>query len=148
MQNDNPADFATRYHQGTFKGVLTWEKLDGLWALVRGGAADGWHLYTLGEPPPDRPADPAQVKDFVSRMDTLLRERHKHSHCGMVYVDNPRRPTFIQVYDPHKSGGCGVGGLGGARVRPGWILSIQPPVDLAPPEPKTRSWWGGASSKA
>jgi len=120
-------DFLHTITQGTFKGVLTWDGLDRLWEKIETTRQTGWFAYTVGEPPPTHPAYGDQLTTFLKEVHALLRRRHRHDHCGVVYVDDPESPQFVIVYDPSKIGGCG---LGDGQPLPGWVLSRQPPMDL------------------
>ncbi|EXJ15863.1 hypothetical protein [Imhoffiella purpurea] len=127
---------------GSFTAALRWPQLDALWSAVRECADLGWYLYAVGEAPPSRPADPDQVLTFLDEMDALLRAEHPYDYCGIVYADDPRRPSFVKIYDPHNLGvscGCSAGPL-----LPGWVMSLLPPSDLQAVQvvPNARRrWW-------
>jgi len=131
--------FLDRYHQGTFKGILTWEGLDQLWDQVLKYRGGGWYAYTVGEPVPERPAYGGELDTFVREVHVTLRKKHRQAHCGIVYVDDREAPTFVMIFDPHNIGGCG---LGEGPSIPGWILSHLPPEELlAASHPVKTSKW-------
>lgn len=128
--------------EGGFSGILRWPRLDDLWDRVRARAGEGWYVYAVGEPPPAEPADADALRRFIDEVDALLRRDHEVDYCGVVYVDDPASPRFVKIYDPnHLGSSCG---SSGARVLPGWTLSLVPPVDLPEAMPQTgsrRRWW-------
>jgi len=138
--NDNHP-FYTAY-RGRFSNLLSWEQLDGLWLAVRRRADAGWYLYAVGEVPPTRRADAAEVERFVAELDTLLRRDHDEDYCGIVYADAPAEPTFIKIFDPHHLGSsCGSSKNPPA---PGWVMSLIPPAPLEDGRiiPNNRKrWW-------
>lgn len=127
---------------GSFYGVLRWEQLDQLWQVVTSKAADGWYLYTVSEAPPQTPAAADEVVRFITALTAQLREKHEESYCGLVYVDDKDDPALIKIYDPAKfRGSCSCG----PAALPGWILSLQRPVDLNDSEKNSEKskghWW-------
>lgn len=112
---------------GNFSGVLRWEDLDALWEKIL-SEPEGWYLYEVGEGVPERPIEPARLGESLHDVRRLLREKHKHDYCGIVYVDFPVLPTLVKVYDPEDLGM--VCGPGGERVLPRWILSRERPQPL------------------
>jgi hypothetical protein len=128
--------------RGSFTSALRWHHLDALWKRLGERAENGWYIYAVGEPPPDRCADREQLLRFIEEIDALLRKEHKEDYCGIVYADNLKQPTFIKIYDPHNLGvSCG---FSDNPPLPGWILSTLPPCDLATlqkPTASRRRWW-------
>jgi len=111
-------------YRGAFSGILRWPQLDELWETLRQQTDKQWYIYAVGE------------------TDPLLRSEHKEDYCGIVYVDNRQSPSFIKIYDPHNLGV--VCGFSDNPPLPGWILSLQEPIDLQtalPPAGNRRSWW-------
>ncbi len=130
-----------RAFRGTFKGVLRWEQLDALWARVR-REPQGWYLYAIGEPPPSRVSDAAELLRFIDEIDALLRQEHTHSYCGIVYVDDLADPELIKIFDPNNLGvSCG---FSDSPPLPGWVMSKIAPLDLAqglPSAANRQRWW-------
>jgi len=128
--------------RGRFVGVLRWEQLDTLWAALLARADLGWHVYHVGDPPPEVPFEAEQLRRVVEGLNTLLRQDHEHDYCGIVYTDSLTEPNFVKVFDPnHLGNSCG---SCGTTVLPGWILSLLPPTDLQaalPPPNNRRRWW-------
>ena len=128
--------------RGTFTSALRWPQLDALWTRVRERADAGWFLYAVGEPPPSRPAERDQVLGFIVEMDGLLRAEHRYDYCGIVYADDPERPSLIKIYDPgHLGVSCG---SSASPPLPGWVMSLIAPCDLPavqPPPGNRRRWW-------
>ncbi len=131
-----------RAFRGGFTGILRWPQLDALWARLRDRADAGWYVYSVGDPPPTEPASAEALERFLTEVDALLRREHEEDYCGIVYVDDPREPTFVKIFDPHNLGvSCG---YSDSPPLPGWILSRIPPVDLPEALPKPagrRRWW-------
>lgn len=124
---------------GRLWAVMSWQQLTAFWQRL---APEGWYLYAVGEAVPTEPASAAIAAEFVTRIDTLLRDDHRHDYCGIVYADNLEAPTFIKIYDPNNLGvSCG---FSTNPPLPGWIMSRVPPDDLEvgrhPPEGRRR-WW-------
>jgi len=137
--HDDP--FLAAYH-GYLSNLLRWEDLDALWAALERTPDKRWYLYAIGETPPEAPAEHPALKKFIREVDTLLREEHDESYCGIVYVDDRESPTLIKIYDPNNLGSvCGSGSL--PPPLPGWVLSLAPPVDLPAltPLPGNRRRW-------
>lgn len=138
MHNDN--DFM-RVYRGSFCGVLRWPQLDQLWSAVL-AAPQGWFVYAVGEAPPVQPAEPEELRRFVTEIDALLRRDHAHDYCGIVYADDLRTPRLIKIYDPNNLGSvCGSGPHG--PPPPGWIVSTLPPapIDALQAPDGRRRWW-------
>lgn len=134
-------DFLTAY-RGSFINMLRWPQLDELWQTLR-AHAEGWYIYAVGEPPPQNPADAAQLDTFITEIDALLHAEHDEDYCGIVYADDRETPTFIKIYDPNNLGAV-CGSSGAPPPFPGWILSRLQPDDLhvAMPLPgNRRRWW-------
>lgn len=124
---------------GTLYNVLSWEQLTAFWGRVERGA--GWYLYPVGQDVPQAPANAEDVERFIHHIDELLRKEHEEDYCGIVYVDDPEKPSFIKIYDPHNLGvSCG---SSGQHIFPGWTMSLQAPVNLKPAVvPNNRKkWW-------
>lgn len=132
--------FLTAFN-GSFAGILHWTQLDDLWNVLRRDAGGQWYLYALGEPPPSSPASAAQVERFITEIDQLLRRDHQEDYCGIVYVDDPEKPRFVKIYDPHNLGvACG---YSNHPPLPGWIMSKLAPVNLQQDQlpGQRKRWW-------
>jgi hypothetical protein len=128
--------------RGSFSGILRWPQLDELWQTVLGSDTNGWYIYAVGEPPPEKTVEEQQLRQFISEIDKLLRKEHQEDYCGVVYVDDRQHPEFIKIFDPNNLGvSCG---FSDNPPLPGWILAKIPPTDLpaAMPAPGNRKrWW-------
>lgn len=126
-------------YAGRLWSILSWDQLTAFWSRIE---ADGWYLYAVGEAVPAEPAAAAATAEFIRRVDTLLRNDHRHDYCGIVYADNLDRPSFVKIYDPNNLGvSCG---FSTNPPLPGWIMSRVPPEDLQPARPAPegrRRWW-------
>lgn len=135
------SEFLRRFEGGS-TGILHWSALDELFDRLRAQADVSWYVYAVGETPPVTTADAAHLDHFLTEIDRLLRAEHDHDYCGVVYVDSPERPHLVKIFDPNNLGSsCGSSGL---RVLPGWVLSLDPPVNLENAMPQTgsrRRWW-------
>ncbi len=128
--------------RGRFVSALRWHQLDALWETLRKDAGGGWYLYAVGEVPPEGTATAERVSAFIDEVDRLLRQEHEEDYCGIVYSDDPERPTIIKIYDPNNLGV--VCGYSESSPLPGWVLSKLKPVDLraaTPPPGNRRRWW-------
>lgn len=135
---------------------MKWDQLTALWARI--DPAAGWHVRAVGVdrprsgipgtqsapvPVPDvTPADAATVRNFMDRIDVLLRADHRESYCGIVYVDDLEDPRLIKIYDPNNLGSsCG---SSKNPIPPGWIMSRVPPDEIVAARPAAESrkrWW-------
>lgn len=141
-ETPEPNDSFLTTFGGSFVSMLRWPQLDTLWETLGQQAEAGWYAYAIGEPPPSATLSAAELKNFVREIDALLRREHEEDYCGIVYVDEPRNPRLIKIYDPNNLGvSCG---FSENPPLPGWTLSLDPPCDLeqARPAPANRRrWW-------
>ncbi len=141
VQAAAPSAFLDKY-RGFLAGVMKWDDLDALWQRIRDQDSGGWYLYHVGEPVPSTAATEDQLLQFIDSIDGLLREEHDEDYCGIVYVDDPARPSFIKIYDPNNLGV--VCGYSENPPLPGWVMSRVPPEDLQvafPPTGSRKRWW-------
>ncbi len=123
--NDLTIDYKARSN-GRFIGVLRWPEFETLWQAL---AADsrGWYVYGPEEgPPPAKPCTPEQMKAFLNRTESYLRELCTDTRCGAVYTDSLTDPDFVKIYNPRLMGGCGMG----KAPLPQWLISHIAPVSL------------------
>ena len=140
MDSSSSAEPFLEAFKGSFTSALRWPQLDALWERLR-AVPDGWFIYAIGEPPPERPVPPEDLARFIDRIDALLRQEHDQDYCGIVYADAPEAPSMIKIYDPNNLGvSCG---YSDNPPLPGWVLSRVPPIDLqAVRQPAgRRRWW-------
>jgi len=136
-------EFASLY-TGRLWSVLSWDQLSGFWQRIDPGA--GWYLFAPGidSNVPDTPAGAAAVTEFIRRIDTLLRDEHRESYCGIVYADDLQAPRLVKIFDPNNLGSsCG---SSKNPPGPGWIMSRVKPEGLEPGRPAPagrRRWWQG-----
>ncbi len=126
---------------GSFTSMLRWPQLDQLWQVLREQDFKHWYIYAVGEAPPQNCADSTQLHRFINEIDTLIRQEHQEEYCGIVYADRREDPSFIKIYDP---GNLGVScGFSNNPPLPGWILSLEMPVDIGdlPQAGNRRRWW-------
>jgi len=137
-----PADSFRLAFRGRFENVLRWEQLDTLWKVLRKDADGGWHIYAVGEPPPQQSVNAVSLENFLTEIDQLLRMEHAEDYCGVVFADSMEAPRFVKIFDPNNLGvSCG---FSDHPPLPGWILSKLPPVDLKAPLSRPgnrRRWW-------
>jgi hypothetical protein len=140
--NDMENNFAARMN-GRFYGVLQWADLDKLWEKVR-AEPEGWYAALTGEAPPATPMTVEELGKFISEIDALLHKEHHYDYCGVVYVDEPGKPSLLKIFDPYNMGsGCRVGG---DPIPPLWVLSrIQPTLlhSNIPLSNSRKRWWQG-----
>lgn len=133
---------------GRFYGVLQWADLDALWLKVR-AEPEGWYAALTGEAPPTLSMTALELDKFIIEIDALLHKEHHYNYCGVVYVDEPGKPTLLKIFDPYNMGsGCRVGG---EPIPPLWVLSRMQPTILAsniPLSNSRRRWWQELFSSA
>ena len=126
VQNDSQGFY--EQYRGSFIGILKWSQLDELWSTLRTITDCKWYIYAIGEDLPEQPVSDEQLGRFITEIDILLRKEHKEDYCGVVYVDNRSKPTFVKIYDPNNLGV--VCGFSDNPPLPGWILSQVRPEHL------------------
>jgi len=135
------SDFLNKFN-GTLYGLLQWSDWDRLRLSIGEEPASRWFVYAVGEAPPDEPASPHRLRLFLDEMDALLRRDHQESYLGIVYADDMDNPSLIKIHDPNNLGSsCG---SIGHKVLPGWVISLDFPVDLDSTTPlpgNRRRWW-------
>ncbi len=139
------SEFTAKF-DGLLYSLLSWEQLTAFWPRVDVNA--GWYIYAVGQELPAAACGPDQVREFLQRIDVLLRQEHEERYCGIVYADDLESPRFVVIYDPHHLGvSCG---SSKERVLPGWVMSQVAPEALQPtvvPNNRKR-WWEGFLGKA
>jgi hypothetical protein len=115
-----------RLYCGRLWAVMSWNHLSALWDRI--DPAAGWYLYAVGEPAPTLPSAEDETREFVRRIDELLRKEHHEDYCGIVYADDLQAPRMIKIYDPnHLGSSCG---SSKHPPPPGWVMSRVVPVDV------------------
>jgi hypothetical protein len=138
--NASASPFLQKY-RGYLGGIMQWTQLDELWDRVRAQGGD-WYIYAVGEEVPQTPATTLQLDAFIESIDALLRREHDEDYCGIVYADDPEKPTLVKIYDPNNLGV--VCGYSDNPPLPGWVLSVSAPVDLPQamvPSTSRKRWW-------
>lgn len=120
----------------TLRGILRWDDLDRLWKRVTGPGGAPWYLYRAGDEPSRTPASARELAAFVAEVDTVVRREHREEYCGVVYADDPSRPSYVKIYHPRGMGSSCA--LPGHAVPATWILSRLGPVVPAPLPPARR----------
>ena len=137
--------FWTAY-QGRFYGILTWPDVDRFWAAMADSNGD-WFVFDTEQTAPKTVALAAELDQTVDAAIALIDTRRDRSHCGAIYVDDHKFPTFIKVFDPSEMGSaCNISGI---PVLPRWIFSRIKPEDLpTPPPPEKPSLFKRLTSRA
>jgi hypothetical protein len=133
-------DFLQKY-RGYLSGVMKWDDLSQLFVTIS-QQQQPWFIYAIGEVPPDAPASPQQLDQFIQSINQLLRKEHEEDYCGIVYVDDVKTPELVKIYDPNNLGV--VCGYSENPPLPGWVMSHLQPVDLQqafPPTASRKRWW-------
>lgn len=135
-------DVYLKAFRGSFTSTMRWHDLDAFWKKLKDSADDHWYIYAVGETPPAHTVKKTDLLNFIDRIDELLRREHDEEYCGIVYVDDKERPSFVKIFDPNNLGvTCG---FSEKPPLPGWILSRIQPVELEaalyPPKNRQR-WW-------
>ena len=141
MDSEITTTFIDAY-RGSFTSMMRWPHLDDFWSLLNKQADDNWYIYAVGEEPPLQPQSKEKLLSFIKEIDILLHKDHTEDYCGIVYVDDKTKPSFIKIFDPNNLGvSCG---FSDNPPLPGWILSKLQPVELETalnPPNNRRLWW-------
>ena len=140
MQPSDDNDYLAAF-RGSFISALRWHQLDDLWERLR-EQPENWFVYAVGHTPPRSVASREEFLNFLEEIDRLLRTEHDENYCGIVYADDPQKPSMVKIYDPNNLGV--VCGYSDNPPLPGWVLSRIPPVDLEADRPlpnNRRRWW-------
>lgn len=113
--------------QATDVVIRSWDELDELLARLHGCASTGWYVYQVGDTPPEAPLESQPMHRFLLDIDASLRLECDQSSCGIVFVDDLQRPTFVKVYHP----GAEVEDAG--KTLPVWTISRLKPVETVSP---------------
>ena len=135
------SEFLEKY-RGFLAGVMKWDDLTSLWQRLREQSGVAWYIYAVGEAVPESPVSREQLEQFIDSIDVLLRTEHDEEYCGIVYVDDPEKPSLVKIYDPNNLGV--VCGFSDNPPLPGWVMSQLAPVDLEqafPPPAGRKRWW-------
>lgn len=125
-----------RYFQGCFSGLLKWQGVEELWAMLKSDP-DGWYVFDPSQDAPQTPLASNDFQQFLGEAERMVNTRRDRPSCGSVYVDDMERPTYIKIFDPAKLGSsCS---CSGEPVLPRWIVSQMKPGTLPPPELKKQS---------
>jgi hypothetical protein len=138
---NHPARFV-RHYLGGFSGILRWRQLDELWQWLNQHHPGEWYLYQTDTVPPAEPLSQDDLGLQLEQIDQYLRHTHKADYCGVVYVDDPKAPTYIKVYNPKGMGSsCSMSEI---PPLPKWIISLERPEnlkELLEQTEKTHPWW-------
>lgn len=128
--------------RGKFTSVMRWPQLDEFWQTLKQQVDDSWHIYAVGDTPPEAPVSKEHLLNFIDEIDVLLHKDHDEDYCGIVYIDDKETPSYIKIFDPNNLGvSCG---FSEKPPLPGWILSKVKPVELEDalyPPGNRRKWW-------
>lgn len=129
-------------YRGRLQGAMQWSDLDDLWVVLKQQTDKQWYVYHVGEAPPTSTASKDQFELFLNEIDTLLHKEHEEDYCGIVYVNDPKDPALVKIYDPNNLGV--VCGYSENPPLPGWVLSTVAPDNLElafPPVQSRKRWW-------
>ena len=137
----NELSYRERF-RGYFASALRWPQFDELMERLQSRCAEGWYVYSVGEPVPAEPLSELEFCHFLEEISELLRKEHQEDYCGIVYADSLDVPTMVKFYDPNNLGvSCG---FSDNPPLPGWVISLQKPevLESAVKPAKNRSrWW-------
>ena len=94
--------------RGKFTSVMRWPQLDEFWQTLKQQVDDSWHIYAVGDTPPETPVSKEHLLKFIDEIDVLLHKDHDEDYCGIVYIDDKDTPSYIKIFDPNNLGvSCG-----------------------------------------
>ncbi len=113
--------------KGRFLGVMQLDDCDILLqTLIQN--PDNWYVYDTLEP---MPSSTISADDFISKIThikTIIDKDHDERYCGIVYVDDLKKPTFVKIFHPKNLGKtCG---SSENPPMPQWLISKEKPMDV------------------
>lgn len=111
-------------YEGYLSGLMEWQDLDRVLAVVT-ARPEGWWLYDTRQHPPEEPLPSSDLADALAEVVAFLRRHHRADYCGFAYVDDRAEPTLIKIYDPRNASSCSLG-----TPLPVYTLSRMRPVTL------------------
>lgn len=107
MNTQTSIEFRTLF-SGRLSGLLKWDQVDALFALIAEGGED-WYLYRVSEGLPEAPLSGeelgAKLKDI---RDWAFIQNKKDPLCGCVFVNDREDPAIVKIYDPASGSSCSV----------------------------------------
>ena len=114
--------------QGNLYGLLDWADFDRVCKQICDATDQGWFIYEIDKPLPDRASTNIETTEFVESLNSSVHAEYSREHCGIAFVDSIDSPTILKVFNPGLLKSiCNV--YGSSPVH-GWVISRIKPVEL------------------
>jgi len=113
--------------KGRFLGVMQLDDCDTLLqTLIQN--PDNWYVYDTLETMPSSTISADNFITKINNIKAIIDEDHDERYCGIVYVDDLKKPSFVKIFHPKNLGKtCG---SSENPPMPQWLISKEKPMDV------------------
>jgi hypothetical protein len=113
--------------KGRFLGVMQLDDCDTLLqTLIQN--PDNWYVYDTLETMPSSTISADNFITKINNIKAIIDEDHDEKYCGIVYVDDLKKPSFVKIFHPKNLGKtCG---SSENPPMPQWLISKEKPMDV------------------
>ncbi len=113
--------------KGRFMGVMQWDDCHNLLQVLHDNPKN-WYVYDTLEMMPNSVMNADKFTDEITKIKTLIDDKHEEKYCGIVYTDDLKNPTFVKIFHPKNLGkSCG---SSENPPMPQWLVSKEKPMDV------------------
>jgi len=113
--------------KGRFLGVMQLDDCDTLLQTLIDNP-DNWYVYDTLESIPSATISADEFINTITSIKAIIDEHHDERYCGIVYVDNLKKPSFVKIFHPNNLGKtCG---SSENPPMPQWLISKEKPMDV------------------
>ena len=114
--------------QSRFIGVMQWDNCNALFNTLTANPTNDWYLYDTTAVLPSEIIDAESLITQLKLIKSIIQTEHQERYCGIVYVDDLEKPSFVKIFHPNNLGKtCGSSEY---PPIPQWLLSKIKPVDI------------------
>ncbi len=113
--------------KGRFLGVMQLDDCDTLLqTLIQN--PDNWYVYDTLETMPSSTISADNFITKINNIKAIIDEDHEERYCGIVYVDDLKKPSFVKIFHPKNLGKtCG---SSENPPMPQWLITKEKPMDV------------------
>ena len=113
--------------KGRFLGVMQLDDCDTLLQILIQNP-DNWYVYDTLETMPSSTISADSFITKINNIKAIIDEDHDERYCGIVYVDDLKKPSFVKIFHPKNLGKtCG---SSENPPMPQWLISKEKPMDV------------------